>query len=328
MRTSRSRRSSSTVRQEQETNGYARGQQSAGHLPFHTATPSGIHHLQRTIGNQAVARLFHSSVSPSIQRRHNNPDPAPSKSDNPDFDGVTLSEHHVVPYSKLDAFLGAYKKKKKDASFATFSGFIPADDSMTTEQLMAVNVISKEAGEVLKAADLTPQEWLEADEEKQTEALKVVTDQSGAGNDEAYRKRAKASLDTWDKVLAATRSGEEDADTASEPSWGLIMSYATWAKGNLFVGPEGAVRVWDPKDKFDTWAEHFLEAEHYQLLVSINRDIEAATVAVATNPNDAKVTSVVNNMKTLAETYNEPTPFDPSKWTKDEAEQKWKPTAL
>lgn len=261
-----------------------------------------------------------------LQKRETNPNPAPSSSSVSDFTDVTLSEHHVVPYSKLETFLKEFKRKAAGTTaFTELSGFIPSNANLTVQELVNLNLITKEAGEALIADDVAPLDWLGKEESEKNDIINNNID-SSPGH---LRRSAKRSLNSWSSTIDATRSGI-DSD-GMEPDWGIIMQYTTWAKGNLFVGPEGAKRTWDPGDSFDTWAQYFFHNTHYDLLEKINNDIEDAIEALKDEQKtiqDVKVQSVLTKLKTVATTYNAPTAFDASRWVKKDGSSKWKPTAM
>lgn len=269
---------------------------------------------KNTIGSMAI-----------LQKRETNPNPAPSSSLVPDFADVTLSEHHVVPYSKLETFLKEFKRKATGSTaFTELSAFIPSNANLTVQELVNLNLITKEAGEALIAKGVAPQDWSTKEESEKNDIINDNIDPSPIH----LRRSAKRSLDSWGSTIDATTSGVDSDEM--EPDWGIIMQYTTWAKGNLFVGPEGAKRTWDPGDSFDTWAQYFFPNAHYDLLKKINDDIVDAIAALEDEQKtiqDEKVQSVVTKLKTVATTYNAPTAFDASLWVKD-GSSKWKPTAL
>lgn len=258
-------------------------------------------------------------TAPVAQRRYNNPDPAASTSAAAGFAGVTLSEHHVVPYSVLLSFLDKYRAKAN--AFTALSGFIPADATMDSAKLARLNLITAEAKTALDAAAMTPQAWLIASDPAKDA---VIDNIEGAAH---LRTRARNSLDRWANTMAATRAG---ADVhGREPSTDLLLSYATWAKGNLFSGPEGAVREWDPGEGFDTWAQYFIPAARYAILQNINNALAGAIVAVdGDNLAHADVTTVITNLQALALNHNAAVAFDPAAWDHRAGSPRWKPAAI
>lgn len=285
-----------------------------------------------SVAQRNIQAVFenHTRSTSLLQRRYDNPDPAASSSDDDRFADVTLSEHHVVPYSNLLAFLDAYRAAANNEeaeggnpAFTNLADFLPENADMNSTKLEALNIITRQAKAAIDDAGTTPQEWLELDAEEKNEIIDGI---EGAPH---IRTRARRSLDNWAKTMNATRTGEEVDGV--EPSADLILSYTTWAKGNLFVGPEGAVRTWDPGDGFDTWAQYFIPEEHYTTLNNINTALATATAALGGDEPDLEaeqVATVLENLQTLATTYNNATDFDPDAWVKPEGAETWQPSAL
>lgn len=271
----------------------------------------------------------HFESNPLLQRRYDNPNPAASESDVEAFAGVTLSEHHVVPYSKLQTFLNKYRTAVNDTesedgnpAFTTLAGFVPDDAAMDSAQLNNLQIITNEAKAAIDEADTTPQQWLQLDAESKADIINTI---GTAGR----RGRARLSLDNWANTMEATRTGSEVE--GNEPSTEIVMSYTLWAKGNLFVGPEGAVRSWDPGNGFDTWAQYFLPEGHYAVLSNIYDAIDDAITELnkpEPNLDNESIVAVIENLQTLAANYNAAVEFNSEAWVKPEGSDQWRPAAL
>lgn len=114
------------------------------------------------------------------------------------------------------------------------------------------------------------QKALESEDESLNRLLRVSVDHMMANSPEigGVRMQGASTLeDLYDQI--------DDPEKFDAQHWEAIESALTWMPGNLFHGPEGALRSHDPGEGFDREAEHVLGTRHYNALERANTHIQS-----------------------------------------------------
>ncbi len=108
---------------------------------------------------------------------------------------------------------------------------------------------------------------------------------------------------------AHAKAGGKDEDVEEESDPGvqqnLVGPYFEWMPGNLVVGPEGAVRKADPKEKYDAEAATALTSAHRETLENAYAKMKIATGTGAKKdrkPTAGEAAELVRNIATLPKT--------------------------
>lgn len=278
--------------------------------------------LQRSAGNHAIQRMLgRTSAAPlSIQRRSANPVPSPTTGKEVPGGGGTFAEHHLIPHNLLELFWKRASNLVETRALIGASGAflndwqkVTIDYLVSTRELDGAALQNETVQHVLvdKLGSVDDLGSQLVDSVFTAEVLEALKDAGPSGKKLATQVRALKHQ--WERAqeLGADEPAEEPSDEVApereeeEEDLGgavnLVGPYFEWMPGNLVVGPEGAIRANDPKEKYDTEAANALASDHRQLIETSNTNMRTV---VGTGPKGERqhaANTALENIKAIAQ---------------------------
>ena len=279
--------------------------------------------LQRSAGNQAIQRMLaRTSAAPlSIQRRSPNPVPSLTTGTDVPGGGGTFAEHHLIPHNLLELFwkkAGALVETK--ALIGASGAFLSAWDQVTIDYLVDTRELDGVALQN-EAVQRVLVEMLGTVEDLGSRRVEIVftpavheaLKHAGASGNKlavqvtALRKQWKRAQELGadnaaeeGSAEAPVREPEEEEDLGGAVN--LVGPYFEWMPGNLVVGPEGAVRANDPKEKYDVEAATALAPDHRRLIETTHANMRVVVGQQPKSQRLAAAETALENIKAIAQT--------------------------